>query len=181
MPEATAAAFDEELVKAKMQDQMTHTGCPGSRAQLLNQKPASTPTPQHVARSEKIEQRPSKLAQWPCQLKLINPQASYLKNADLLIAADCTAFANASFHEKFMDGRITLIGCPKLDDNEFYTQKLAEIIKLNNPKSIKVVRMEVPCCGGIVRAVKEAMLLAKTVVPYSETVLGIQGDVLQDI
>ena len=180
--EREAAPFDEELVKERMQSRSAaHTGCPGSRAKVLNQAPLSTRAPQNSTQAEKTEQRPSKLGQWPCQLKLVNPQASYLKNANLLIAADCTAFAHASFHERFMDGRITLIGCPKLDDNNYYIQKLAEIIKLNNPQSIKVVRMEVPCCNGIVRAVKEAMLLAETVVPYSETVLSVQGEILQDI
>jgi len=179
--EREAADFDEKLVKAKMQSPSIPTGCPGTKAQSLTPKPLSTQAPQNITKSANTEQRSSKLGQWPCQLRLVNPQASYLQNADLLIAADCTAFAYASFHEKFMDGKITLIGCPKLDDNDFYTQKLAEIIKLNNPKSIRVVRMEVPCCSGIVRAVKEAMLLAKTVVPYGETILSIEGEILQDI
>lgn len=120
-------------------------------------------------------ERPSELRQWPVQLNLINPQASYLKNADLLVAADCTAYAYASFHEKFMKDRITLIGCPKLDDNDYYTEKIAEIIRINHPQSIKVVRMDVPCCSGIVRAVKTAMVQVGISVPYSEVIIDYRG------
>ena len=119
----------------------------------------------------------SQLMQWPVQLKLVNVNATYFENADLLIAADCTAYAYANFHRDFIKGRITLIGCPKLDDNDFYKNKLAEIIKSNNIKSIKVVRMSVPCCTGIVNSVKGAILQAGTIIPYEEVTIDTEGNV----
>lgn len=185
--EREAAEYDDELVKTrqeamkKVHGHHAHHGggcsCPGTRAAMI------TPVSVHTTEKEKIleqGERPSQLRQWPIQLNLINPQASYLQNADILIAADCTAYACASFHEKYMKDRITLIGCPKLDDNEYYVEKIAEIIKKNNLRSVKVVRMDVPCCSGIVRAVKEAMLLAKTIVPYSEVTINSQGQVVNE-
>src|SRR5690606_30556067 len=94
----------------------------------------------------------SELRQWPCQIKLVNPMAPYFENAHLLVAADCAAYAHANFHSNFMKNKITIIGCPKLD-NVDYSEKLAQILELNEIKSITVVRMEVPCCAGIVAAV----------------------------
>ena len=194
--EREAAAFDEELVlerqkvlqELKAQQSMpkpeqtmpkpSPCGCPGTRAQMI-QKPVSTPNTTTKATHD--EERPSQLRQWPIQLNLVNPNASYLQGADLLIAADCTAFAYASFHEKFMKDRITLIGCPKLDDNDYYTEKIAEMIKINNPRSIKVIRMEVPCCTGIVRGVKDAMLKAGKIVPYSEVTINASGEIVNQI
>jgi NAD-dependent dihydropyrimidine dehydrogenase PreA subunit len=182
--EREAAEYDEELVMTKQKEKagkhvqipQVHHGCPGTRAAML--KKAAPAAPKATEASQ--EERPSELRQWPVQLNLINPQASYLQDADLLIAADCTAFAYASFHEKFMKDRITLIGCPKLDDNEYYIEKIAEILKRNNIRSIKLIRMDVPCCGGIVRAVKEAMLKAQTVVPYSEVTVNTQGQIINE-
>ena len=183
--EREAAEYDDELVQARLKARKEAEGvkenhpyhggcsCPGTKAATIKQvlrKP-------QIAEVDEVE-RPSELRQWPIQLNLINPQASYLQNADLLIAADCTAYAYAAFHEKFMKERITLIGCPKLDDNEYYIKKIAEILKRNNPRSVKVVRMDVPCCSGIVRAVKEAMLQSKTVVPYSEVTINSQGQIV---
>ncbi len=190
-----ATDYNEELVKAKMEAKKqentipgipetknspgnasainryhTACSCPGTRAAVI--KPA--PVTEKQAEKQTAE-RLSELRQWPIQLNLINPQASYLQDADLLIAADCTAYAYASFHEKFMKDRITLIGCPKLDDNDYYIEKLAEILRRNQPRSIKVVRMDVPCCSGITRAVKEAMIESRTVVPYSEVTVNSQG------
>ncbi len=120
----------------------------------------------------------SQLMQWPVQIKLVNVNAPYFENADILIAADCTAYAYANFHRDFIKGRITLIGCPKLDDNDFYKNKLAEIIKVNNIKSIKVVRMSVPCCAGIVNSVKGAILQAGTIIPYEEVTIDTEGNVI---
>lgn len=188
-----AAEYDEELVqarqaslKAQAQSQSKHShddnsqhtscSCPGTRAATLKQIPV---TGVKKTVSDETE-RPSELKQWPVQLNLLNPQASYLQNADLLIAADCTAYAYASFHEKFMKDRITLIGCPKLDDIDYYTEKITEIIRKNNPHSIQVVKMDVPCCSGITRAVKESMLQARTVVPYSEVTISAQGEIIND-
>ena len=194
--EREAAEFDEELVKERQNvlqelklvqegkpktlsqpSQPAHSGCPGMRAQMI-QKPVSSPKTTTVTEED---ERPSQLRQWPIQLNLVNPNASYLQEADLLIAADCTAFAYASFHEKFMKDRITMIGCPKLDDNNYYTDKIAEMIKINNPRSIKLIRMEVPCCAGIVRAVKDAMLKAGTIVPYSEVTVNANGEIVNQV
>ncbi|MCE1254369.1 MAG: 4Fe-4S binding protein [Anaerolineae bacterium] len=119
------------------------------------------------------------LTNWPVQLKLVSPQAPYFNNADLLIAADCTAFARGSFHRDFMQGRVALIGCPKLDDNSYYTQKISEILTFNLIKSIRVVRMEVNCCSGIVNAVKRAMLTSQSMASYEEIIIGIDGTVLE--
>lgn len=184
-----AAEYDDELVQAtlkakkdakdaihKQESHHQHTGCscPGTRAAIIK------PTDLASAKTNETDEadRPSQLRQWPIQLNLINPQASFLQDADILIAADCTAFACASFHEKFMKDRITMIGCPKLDDNDYYIEKIAEILKRNHPRSVKVVRMDVPCCSGIVRAVKQAMLQAETIVPYSEVTLNSQGQII---
>jgi len=198
--EREATDYNEELVKAKMQAKkqantaqakherkssqgnaleinlhQTGCSCPGTRAAMIKQAPATEK--QDV---KQAAERPSELRQWPIQLNLINPQASYLQDADLLIAADCTAYAYASFHERFMKDRITLIGCPKLDDNNYYIEKLAEILRRNQPRSIKVVRMDVPCCSGITRAVKEAMIESRTVVPYSEATVNAQGRIINE-
>lgn len=120
----------------------------------------------------------SELNQWPIQIKLINPAAEYLKGADLLIAADCTAFAYGNFHKKFIKGKITLIGCPKLDDNQYYIEKISEILKNNNLKSLTVLRMSVPCCGGIVSIVKQAMLNSQVIVPYEEVIISTDGEII---
>ncbi len=196
--EREAAEFDVELVKERQNaleelklvqegrprtlSQPSHpappSGCPGMRAQMIQKNVSSSPKAAAVTEED---ERPSQLRQWPIQLNLINPNASYLQEADLLIAADCTAFAYASFHEKFMKDRITMIGCPKLDDNNYYTDKIAEMIKINNPRSIKLIRMEVPCCAGIVRAVKDAMLKAGTIVPYSEVTVSANGEIVNQV
>ncbi|RDA73853.1 ferredoxin, partial [Hafnia paralvei] len=129
-------------------------------------------------RKSNSEESLSELRQWPVQLRLINTEAPYLKNADLLVAADCTAYAYANFHSDFIKDHITVIGCPKLDDVKYYEEKLAEILRKNNLKSITVVRMEVPCCGGIVSAVKNAMLNSQTIVPYREITISTDGNVI---
>ncbi|NLM21494.1 MAG: 4Fe-4S dicluster domain-containing protein [Peptococcaceae bacterium] len=189
--EREAKPFDEELVKQKMQEAAKKAaansplpcGCPGSLATLIHKDTTpenSAGQAQASPAQSETQERPSELRQWPVQLNLINTQASYLKNADLLIAADCTAYACASFHEKFMKGKITLIGCPKLDDNQYYTDKIAEILKLNNPNSVTVVRMQVPCCGGIVKAVKDAMLKSQVIVPYKEVTINNQGQIVKE-
>lgn len=118
---------------------------------------------------------PSELMQWPVQLKLVSPNAPYFNNADLLIAADCTAFAYGDFHRDFIKGKVTIIGCPKLDDNQYNTDKIAQILSANQIKSITVVRMEVPCCGGMIQAVRAAMLKAQCIVPYSEVTISTDG------
>lgn len=121
---------------------------------------------------------PSQLRQWPVQLKLVPVNAPYFSGADLLVAADCTAFAYGNFH-KFMKDKITLIGCPKLDDAD-YSFKLTQILKNNDLKSITVIRMEVPCCGGIVHAVQSALLASGKIIPWRAITISTDGIILED-
>lgn len=182
--EREADAYDEELVKkniemktlvknASFPSQPVHSGCPGSRAMSIK-RPAPAVTPAEAS-GEPIT---SELMQWPCQIKLVPVNAPYFDNCDLLIAADCTAFAYANIHKDFMKNRITLIGCPKLDEGD-YSEKLTAILANNNINSIKILRMEVPCCGGIVNAVKTAIIQSGKMLPWSIVVIGTSGEVLQ--
>jgi len=182
--EREAGAYDEELVmknihkKSALQNSIPtqnpmHGGCPGSRAMALK-KPV-----ERVTRVQtQGETLTSELMQWPCQIKLVPVNAPYFDNCDLLIAADCTAFAYANIHKDFMKNRITLIGCPKLDEGD-YSEKLTAILSNNNINSVKVLRMEVPCCGGIVNAVKTALIQSGKMIPWSIVVIGTNGEVLQ--
>lgn len=173
----------DEMMK-KMQ---SGGGCPGSAAMKLNVISSGNVTNKAEAQAKvanmanRMMEDPvkaeiqSKLSSWPVQLNLVNPQAEYLEGADLLIAADCTAFAYGNFHNDFIKGRVTLIGCPKLDDNDYYVEKIGMILKQNNIKSITVVRMEVPCCSGIITAAKQAMLNSGMIVNYNEVTIGLDG------
>jgi len=183
--EREAAEYNHELVMKKMEERgkknETHAGimggCPGQRAMAF----ARNNQAQKAVENEEAGRNTfSELNQWPVQLNLVNPNASYLDGADLLIAADCCAYAYGSFHKDFIKGRITLIGCPKLDDNEYYTEKLTEIFSKNDIRSITVTRMEVPCCGGIVYAVKNAMLNSRKIVPYREVIIGVDGRIVNE-
>lgn len=185
--EREAADYSEESVQKLKEEKSAENkevqdmpcGCPGTAAKAIVRKAP-------VANKIKIKQEAvvesnsnsSELRQWPVQLKLINTRAAYLKGADLLVAADCTAYAYADFHKDFIKDHITVIGCPKLDDVKYYEDKLAEILKNNEIKSITVVRMEVPCCGGIINAVKSAMLNSQTIVPYKEVIIGTEGNII---
>lgn len=147
--EREAAAYDEAAVlaaKAKKSGPLP-CGCPGTAAKAIRRQPE----PDAVQRPQQ-----SQLSQWPVQIKLAPVNAPWFDGAKLLVAADCTAYAYASFHQDFIRGRITLVGCPKLDSVD-YSEKLTEILKKNHIRSITVVRMEVPCCGGIENAVKKAL------------------------
>ncbi|MDF2879413.1 MAG: iron-sulfur binding protein [Clostridia bacterium] len=124
-----------------------------------------------------LEERPSRLGQWPCQIQLVPPHAPYFENADVLIAADCTAYAYAGFHEKFMKNKITLIGCPKLDAVQ-YEEKLTQIFSTQPIKSVTVIRMEVPCCAGIVKATEKALLNAGKILPYKIITISVDGNIL---
>lgn len=155
-------------------------GCAGSAAQTFERSNPSVLPPVGKRPAFTVERgedtaSTSELMQWPVQLRLVNPSAPYFENADLLIAADCTAFAYGDFHRDFIKGKITVIGCPKLDDNMENQTKIAEILKRNTIKSITVVRMEVPCCGGMIQAVRGAMLDAQCIVPYSEVTVRTDG------
>jgi len=126
------------------------------------------------------EQKPAcnTLSSWPVQIKLVPTNAPYFDNANLLIAADCTAYAFADFHNKFIKNKITLIGCPKLDEGD-YSEKLTAIIQNNNIKSVTVVRMEVPCCGGIENAVKKALRNSGKFIPWQIVVISTEGNILE--
>ena len=145
-------------------------GCPGSRMmQFAQNEVDSTPV---------ITGKPaSRLVQWPCQIKLVPTQAPFFDGAKLLIAADCTAYAYANMHEKFMRGKVTIIGCPKLDDVD-YSSKLTEIIKNNDIKSVTIVRMEVPCCGGLQRAAENALRNSGKFIPWQVVTISRDGNIL---
>lgn len=160
-----APAYDEAAVARAKQQKASACACPGSTARSIRRESAAP-----VQRST----LGSQLAQWPCQIKLVPVNAPYFDGANLLIAADCTAYAYASFHADFMRGHITLIGCPKLDDTD-YAQKLTAIIAENNIKSVKVVRMEVPCCGGIENAVKRALQASGKFIPWQVVTITTDG------
>lgn len=164
-------------------------GCPGSRSHSLDGASASA-APAPVARTAApaaannadplaamAAALPNRLAQWPCQIKLVPVQAPYYQGRGLLIAADCTAFACASFHERFMNGNVTIIGCPKLDEGS-YTDKLAAIIAANDITSVTVARMEVPCCGGLERAAAEACAQSGKDIPFEVVTFAVNGEVI---
>ena len=177
--EREAPAYDEEAVK-KMQDrkeasQPAQGGCPGSRAmRLAGNQPDTFGTPSATV---SIKQ-PSRLGQWPCQIRLAPEHAPFFEGAKLLIAADCTAYAYAGMHEEFMKGKITLIGCPKLDDVD-YAKKLTAIIRDNDIKSVTIVRMEVPCCGGLQRAAQQALKDSGKFIPWQVVTISRNGEILE--
>lgn len=181
--ERESAEFSEEAVKANLQAKKiaqtvahTHSGCPGSAMRTIQHAHA---VKIQAAQEEAVVEAASELSQWPVQMKLVNVNAPYLQNCDLLVAADCTAFAYSRFHQDFIRGKVTLIGCPKLDDNGYYIDKLTQIFAQNEIRSVTVVRMEVPCCGGIVQAVKQAMLANSQILPYREVVISIDGQIIK--
>jgi NAD-dependent dihydropyrimidine dehydrogenase PreA subunit len=145
-------------------------GCPGSRAMSFTRPDvASDPA---LAGS-----RQSQLAQWPVQLHLVSTTAPYFQGADLLITADCVPVAYAGYHEDFLKGKAVVMGCPKLDDNNFYTQKLTELLSKSDIKSLTVLKMEVPCCGGIAMAARQALAASGKQINYKEVTIGIQGQI----
>jgi hypothetical protein len=118
------------------------------------------------------------LINWPVQLTLVPPRAPYLRHADLLLVADCVPFAYADFHRRFLRDRPVIIGCPKLDQPEFYVEKLAEILRVAEPKSLTVVHMEVPCCSGLTHIAEHALAETESPIPLEDVVVGIRGEVL---
>jgi ferredoxin len=152
-------------------------GCPGSNAKRIIRKTEGDAAAPAVPVSAGALQ--SELNQWPVQIQLVPVNAPYFENASLLIAADCGAYAYANFHAEFMRGKITIIGCPKLDDVD-YTEKLAAIIKTNSIKSLTIVRMEVPCCAGIANAAVEALKQSGKMIPWRIVTLSTDGRVLED-
>lgn len=173
--EREAPAYDEAAVlKSKAQKEGEKEplpcGCPGTNAKAIKRE----------SQAEQFSTAPvfSQLSQWPVQIKLAPPKAPYFENANLLIAADCTAYAYGNFHNDFIKNRITLIGCPKLDMVD-YTEKLTAIIGGNNIKSVTVVRMEVPCCGGIESATKQALINSGKFIPWNIVTISTDGRILE--
>ena len=174
--EREAAAYDEAAVQENKKKQMQAMGqapvggCPGSRMRQLERKPAE----ENQNAGSPVS---SQLRQWPVQIKLAPVNAPYFDGAKLLIAADCTAYAYGSFHQDFIRGKVTLIGCPKLDDVD-YSEKLTEIIRNNDIKSVTVVRMEVPCCGGLEHAAVTALKNSGKFIPWNVVTISIDGKIL---
>ena len=166
--ERDAKSFDEEAtkkhlkdLKKKEQQKELPCGCPGTAVKSFKKR---------ATKSE------SELTQWPVQLMLVPVTAPYLKDADLLIAADCVPFSYPDFHQDFLKGKVLVIGCPKLDAATIYEEKLAEIFKMNNIKSVTVMHMEVPCCFGLNQIVNEALRLSGKKILLKEITVGIRGD-----
>lgn len=173
--EREAAAYDEAAVeenkkKAEAAQKPAFTGCPGSRAMEFNRA---------AQEAEKPSESPveSQLRQWPVQIKLVPVKAPYFDQADLLIAADCTAYAYGDFHQKFLQGKIVVVGCPKLDQAD-YSEKLSEILRANAIKSVTVVRMEVPCCGGLEYAALHALEESGKDIPCQVVTISVDGNIL---
>lgn len=166
--EREAKAYDEEAVKKAKEQKPLPCGCPGSNAKAIKREPitAENPVPNQ-----------SRLSQWPVQIKLVPTNAPYFDGAELLVAADCTAYAYGDFHNRFIRNRITLIGCPKLDEGD-YTEKLTEIISKNDIKSLTIVRMQVPCCGGIENAAKNALKASGKFIPWQVVTITSDGNIL---
>ncbi|MBI1921599.1 MAG: 4Fe-4S binding protein [Geobacter sp.] len=144
-------------------------GCPGSRSMTIERP---------VDKSEaEAGSRQSQLRQWPVQLHLVPTSAPYFQDADILIAADCVPFAYGDFHKDFLKGKALVIGCPKLDDNNFYLEKLTELFRNSSIRSITVARMEVPCCGGIVMAARQALAASGKSIPFIEVTIGVDGEI----
>ena len=170
-----AAAFDSAAVAARKEAERAQEGscpnCPGSTAQNLKAQAAPVHAPQQAM--------PSELPNFPVQLQLVAVNAPFLQNAKLLIAADCAAYCHGDFHRQFIKGRVTLIGCPKLDDAD-YAKKLTDILTYNNIRSLTLVRMEVPCCGGLERYVTKALKDCGKMIPWQVVTLSAAGDILED-
>ena len=172
--EREAPAYNEAAVlasKAKKSPEVLPCGCPGTQSKFIKREGADP----IFENSQSV----SRLSQWPVQIKLVPVNAPYFDGANLLIAADCTAYAYANFHQDFIRGKVTLVGCPKLDDVD-YSEKLTEILRQNNIKSVTVVRMEVPCCGGLEYAVRTALQNCGKLLPWQVKTISIKGELLDD-
>ena len=168
---------NEKKMMREMSQHAAGYGCPGSRFMQFDR--AEEDSADEKAGNNNFYARPvSRLNQWPCQIKLLPARAPFYDGAKLLIAADCTAYAYANMHEDFMKGKITLIGCPKLDDID-YSEKLTEIIANNDIKSVMIVRMEVPCCGGLQRAAETALKNSGKFIPWQVVTISRDGRTLE--
>jgi len=181
--EREAAAFDEAAVEENMKkkQQQHHDlpcGCPGSQSRSLKRETEDKNAPAPASAPAQTEKPESQLQQWPVQIKLVPVNAPYFDGANLLIAADCAAYAYANFHNDFIKNRITIIGCPKLDEGD-YSEKLTAILANNNIKSVTVVRMEVPCCGGIQNAAITALKNSGKMIPWQVVTISTTGEILE--
>lgn len=175
--EREAAAYDEAAVlENKKRKEMAEKvkaqggGCPGSRIRMMKHEDTR---PEQLLTAAPVSQ----LRNWPVQIKLAPINAPYFEGAKLLIAADCTAYAYAGFHQEFIRGKVTLVGCPKLDSVD-YSEKLTEILRSNNIQSVTIVRMEVPCCGGLEMAVKKALQASGKFIPWQVVTISVDGKIL---
>lgn len=168
--EREAAPYDEKAVQANPNRPAHHAGCPGQQLRRFSHPAPAADMPARAPAA-------SQLGQWPCQIKLVPVNAPYFDGAKLLIAADCTAFAYANLHQDFMRGKITLVGCPKLD-NVDYSEKLTAIIRDNNIQSVTILRMEVPCCGGLEFAAKKALQASGKFLPWQVVTISVDGRIL---
>ena len=169
-----AAEFNEAKVKKKMSAESSCEKifvCPGQMAKTIQLKTDSKTANDHV---------PSSLTNWPVQLKLLPAKAEYFENADLLLAADCTAFAIGGFHGKFLAGRILAVGCPKLDDTQLYLDKLTDILSGNKVKSLTVLKMEVPCCSGLAELAKTAVVNSEKLRKINIITISLGGEILSE-
>lgn len=166
--EREASAYNEEAVRKAKQEKTLPCGCPGTQAKAIC-RPAAQDTAAPI---------PSRLSQWPVQIKLVPVRAPYFSGANLLVAADCTAFAYGNFHNEFIRNHITVIGCPKLDAVD-YTEKLTQILKENDIKSLTIARMEVPCCGGLETAVKNALKASGKFIPWRIITISTDGRIME--
>lgn len=188
-----ADEFDEEAVKEHLKStgreiaahaEPAHGGCPSAQVQSLAAPAHGGGCPsarlmsfdKPTGSAEEVSARPSELRQWPVQMHLVPPSAPFLKDADLLLAADCVPFAHADFHRDFLPGRALLIGCPKLDDGQAYLHKLTAILRQNEIRSLTVLHMEVPCCSGLIMLARQAIAASGKNVPLETIRIGIQGE-----
>lgn len=166
------AATHEYLENKKQQEQKPDLpcGCPGTLSQSLK--------PQTETPVESGPDTPSQLGNWPVQLKLVSPMAPYFQNADVLLVADCVPFALADFHQKILRGNPVVVGCPKLDDAQFYVDKLADLLSSSNIKSLTVVHMEVPCCTGLQCIAETALEQSGQTIPLEDITVSIKGEII---
>ena len=175
--EREAPAYDEAAARAAK----AAKGCPGSRPRAVTSPPGGCPgsAPGAVGAPRAAAPAPSQLRQWPVQIKLAPVNAPWFDGARLLVAADCTAYAYGNFHSDFIRGRVTLVGCPKLDGVD-YSEKLEAILRENDIREVVVARMEVPCCGGLEHAVKQALQRSGKFIPWRVATISVDGRIVED-
>lgn len=176
--EREADDYNEAVVKARIAEKQREAVCTGSNACPGSQVKKIVQSKEVLNQGFSNDLIASELMQWPIQIKLVPIQAQFFDNAKLLVAADCSAFTYADFHRKFIKNHVTLIGCPKLDAVD-YGNKLTDILRLNNIKSVTVVRMEVPCCGGIENAVKSALQNSGKMIPWQVVTISTNGEIIE--